>query len=1077
MRRILLICVAALSACTVAGWTPSFPVPLARGASISMLGSLTLAARVGPAASAQAARGQRKANHSGITVLGDAQTASSPGDVSMASAQTAVVAAPQTPSNTAVPVISGTAQQGDTLSTSNGSWSGSPTSYSYQWQDCGTSSCTNISGATASSYTLQSSDVGDAIDVVATASNAGGSGSATSARTATVTAASSGGSGTGLHVSATDMPCPNSTAVTCADLLNANGDIVHMHGVDLSGTEYACIQGWGIAPTDGNGVSQLDARDAAAIAAAGANFVRIQLNEDCWLGINRGSDSASYFDASAPSSATPPTNDYYANAILSFIADLHAAGVYTEVVDMWNAPGTDQAVGQSGSSSSFDGGTYFGPDEDNSPAMWESMAETFANDPDTILSPAGEEDVSMSCQMNGCSNQGEAPNNVDGLGSASQGYYYKVAGLSQAVTLMREYGFKGPIALECAHYGGTCDCSQSGTSCAGGVTSGATWLDDVPKDSLSPSQIIAEVHNYGGGDFTNDGEPTPTSSAGAGPNPGWDAQYVPILQAGYPLFYGELGENYSGNDCSDDYVPHATAWADAYGVGYMDWTWTEGTGDCNQIPANYTGTSNNVATAASFSGNTTNASTSITSVSGTSGLQIGQVVRGSGLPAGDTIVSISGSTLTMGLESTATATGASLTAEQGNAGWEMAHDYEIANNQAAPLTNISRNATAYGYSNSGGSCCGYPASYAIDNEYGSDYGGGHTFDCTPSCGIALDLSGVPSGERQNVVVMWGNSSAWDPGSGTGLDLYDAPGNYTIDTNTAAGGSLPSSGWTTKVTVTGNEMGGRVAELDMDGANWLRINVTAASSIDASGNDDFEAKVDVLSDNSPDPTDTWLFMGDSTTENDMSWQDVNSSDVCCSQTDFMQSMHAEESQYYPTEFNDGIGSWPSESELTTNSDTGESYFQDALKYFGGHYIALDYGSTNLVSGDCSTFLANEMTMISEAIYDGFQPMVHYSPIWGQGFSSSDESFGAAIMQLIHGPALADDGDSTNCDGNGNTYLYMTYPTLLVGPDFWDFMAQNPSLADGAGGIHPTHPSGENAYRQLYVQAALFNTHAG
>src|SRR5690242_8501462 len=29
-------------------------------------------------------------------------------------------------------------------------------------------------------------------------------------------------------------------------LLDANGSVVHFHGVDRSGTEYACIQGWGI---------------------------------------------------------------------------------------------------------------------------------------------------------------------------------------------------------------------------------------------------------------------------------------------------------------------------------------------------------------------------------------------------------------------------------------------------------------------------------------------------------------------------------------------------------------------------------------------------------------------------------------------------------------------------------------------------------------------------------------------------------------------------------------------------------------------------------------------------------------
>ena len=68
--------------------------------------------------------------------------------------------------NTAAPVISGSAQQGDTLSASNGSWSNSPSSYLYQWQDCSSStSCASISGATSSTYTLASSDVGKTVDV------------------------------------------------------------------------------------------------------------------------------------------------------------------------------------------------------------------------------------------------------------------------------------------------------------------------------------------------------------------------------------------------------------------------------------------------------------------------------------------------------------------------------------------------------------------------------------------------------------------------------------------------------------------------------------------------------------------------------------------------------------------------------------------------------------------------------------------------------------------------------------------------------------------------------------------------
>ncbi len=124
---------------------------------------------------------------------------------------------------------------------------------------------------------------------------------------------------------------------------------------------------------------------------------------------------------------------------------------------------------------------------------------------------------------------------------------------------------------------------------------------------------------------------------------------------------------------------------------------------------------------------------------------------------------------------------------------------------------------------------------------------------------------------------------------------------------------------------------------------------------------------MLSDNSSAQPDTWQFDGDSITGDDMSWQDVNASDACCYQTDFMQSMHAEESSYYQTEFNNGIGGWPSgERAETTNSDTGQTYWQDVLDYSGAHYVGVDYGSTNAVSGGCSTYLSDEETMIAQAV---------------------------------------------------------------------------------------------------------------
>ncbi|MGA9760902.1 MAG: hypothetical protein WBQ14_00545 [Gaiellaceae bacterium] len=100
------------------------------------------------------------------------------------------------PANTAVPTIVGTPVGGNTLTASNGTWSGSPTTFAYLWLRCPAdggaadgSNCGVIPSATTSAYVLGTADVGFRIRVRVTASNADGSVSAVSNATSAVTAA------------------------------------------------------------------------------------------------------------------------------------------------------------------------------------------------------------------------------------------------------------------------------------------------------------------------------------------------------------------------------------------------------------------------------------------------------------------------------------------------------------------------------------------------------------------------------------------------------------------------------------------------------------------------------------------------------------------------------------------------------------------------------------------------------------------------------------------------------------------------------------------------------------------------
>jgi hypothetical protein len=79
------------------------------------------------------------------------------------------------PTNTVAPVISGTTVVSQVLTTTNGTWANSPTSFSYQWKR----GATNV-GTNATTYTLVSADAGQSITCVVTATNAGGSANATS---------------------------------------------------------------------------------------------------------------------------------------------------------------------------------------------------------------------------------------------------------------------------------------------------------------------------------------------------------------------------------------------------------------------------------------------------------------------------------------------------------------------------------------------------------------------------------------------------------------------------------------------------------------------------------------------------------------------------------------------------------------------------------------------------------------------------------------------------------------------------------------------------------------------------------
>jgi hypothetical protein len=216
-------------------------------------------------------------------------------------------------------------------------------------------------------------------------------------------------------------------------LTGIDGAAQRLLGVNRSGTEYACVQGWGL--FDGPN----DAASVSTIASWHVNAVRVPLNEDCWLGINGVSASLSGAN--------------YQNAIVSYVKTLNDANMVAILDLHWNAPGTSSASGQ-----------QVMADADHAPAFWSSVASTFKSSSGVIFDLYNEpHDISWSCWRDGCTTSGG----------------WQTAGMQSLVNAVRNAGAtKQPIML--GGLGWSSDLSQ--------------WLTFEPTDPSN--ELIASFHLY-----------------------------------------------------------------------------------------------------------------------------------------------------------------------------------------------------------------------------------------------------------------------------------------------------------------------------------------------------------------------------------------------------------------------------------------------------------------------------------------------------------------------------------------------------------------------------------------------------
>ena len=293
-------------------------------------------------------------------------------------------------------------------------------------------------------------------------------------------------------------------------LVYSNGAVAVLHGVNLSGTEYACVQGHGIF------VGPHGPASIAAIRQWNVDAVRIPLNEACWNG--DGYVKARY------------AGIRYRNAIIQYVHLLNLNGMVA-ILDLHWTDGV--YTGPSSGCSSWNAVCEKPmPDGRGALPFWSSVASTFKDNdgvifdlfnepfPDRAITPAA---AAWSCWLNG------------GI-SCSSGIHYRVAGMQDLVNTIRATGADNVIML-------------GGLSFSNDL---AGWLAFKPYDP--DHNLVAAWHSYNFNSCNN--------------HACWQSMISSVVSH-VPVIASEIGET----DCTDGYINPLMRFLDSESSGYLAWAW------------------------------------------------------------------------------------------------------------------------------------------------------------------------------------------------------------------------------------------------------------------------------------------------------------------------------------------------------------------------------------------------------------------------------------------------------------------------------------------------------------------------
>jgi endoglucanase len=308
--------------------------------------------------------------------------------------------------------------------------------------------------------------------------------------------------------------------------VNSRGQTVRLLGFNNSGAEYACIEGWGIFDLGDGANTDVPVSDVVAMTKwSGANAVRLQLNEQCWLGI--GGVKPRYGG----------TN--YRRAVAGYVRKLTNHGFAVILNLHLSAPGHEASRSQEAM-----------PDH-HSVRFWHSVAKRFRGNRAVLFDLFNEpwpDNQAHGAKAWHCWRNGGCR-----IHSQNGGETYRAVGMNRLVHVVRSAGARNVILAGGVNY----------------ASSLGKWLAYRPHDPQH--NLAASIHIYSFNGCTTAACYNRTPAKVARRVPLYIGEFGPDLTVGYsPALDSSCPSRDVGHTGFDRGL---IRWARTHGASWTAWTW------------------------------------------------------------------------------------------------------------------------------------------------------------------------------------------------------------------------------------------------------------------------------------------------------------------------------------------------------------------------------------------------------------------------------------------------------------------------------------------------------------------------